>query len=164
MRTGRLPLRFSVRRRQTGYTLRLLRLAITLTGNHVSALAETVTGCVTACGGQVDTIVLTMGGDLSMNTGTWEALCTLHCHLSGSGTRLHLVITDRELRDYLAGASRETSGSLLTVHPTLRSAMLASYAELPGPGLVNGAVRAALNTSAEPLAVPGQLCELTHRR
>jgi hypothetical protein len=39
------------------------------------------------------------------------------------------------------------------IHPSLRAAVLASYAALPGPGLVTTDVRAALTEPAESLSL-----------
>jgi hypothetical protein len=39
----------------------------------------------------------------------------------------------------------------LAIHPTLRSALLATYAAYLGPGVVTAQVRAALAVPAEPL-------------
>ncbi|MFZ0191379.1 MAG: hypothetical protein WAL72_31050 [Streptosporangiaceae bacterium] len=47
----------------------------------------------------------------------------------------------------------------MAIHPTLRSALLATYAACLGPGVVTAQVRAALAVPAEPLQAARAMAE-----
>jgi hypothetical protein len=103
--------------------------------------------------GAAATVVLTVSGDPPADGTLRDALNALHCSLRTSGARLVLVAEAGTVRKYLEQATPEASPSSLPVHPTQRSAVLACYAKLSGPGLVTPAIRAALTSPAEPLAL-----------
>ena len=106
---------------------------------------------VASCGGEVGAVILTLEGNPHPSSMPCEELCALGRRLQQSRIRLYLVISARDARQNIERYRPEDMESPLAVHPTLRSAMLASYAALPGPGLVTAAIRAALVTPAEPL-------------
>jgi hypothetical protein len=117
-------------------------------------LACAVVARVTRPGLPVDTVVLDLGDGAGMDPGASmdpEArrdLCSLQDTLLRMGTTLRLVITSSAARRALmAGAAYRFSPEVL--HPSLRAAVLAAYAELPGPGLVDARIRAALAVPAE---------------
>ena len=106
---------------------------------------------VASCGGEVSAVILTLEGDPHPSNVPCEALYALGCDLRESCIQLHLVISDHDVLESIEQYGPKGMDSSLAVHPTLRSAVLASYAELPGPALVTAAIRAALVTPAEPL-------------
>jgi hypothetical protein len=80
----------------------------------------------------------------------WEELCKLAGALHPCGIALRLVIAPGREHDRLLETAPGPPGP--PVHPTLRAAVLATYAALPGPGLVTPGVRADLAMPAEPLS------------
>src|SRR5262249_33989895 len=87
----------------------------------------------------VGTVVLDLGGAARLDDGSRQALCELREVLRRRGTGLRLVVTSREARKDLAAAAEHRIGHD-AVHDCARAAMLAAFAQAPGPGLV-GAVR-----------------------
>jgi hypothetical protein len=128
----------------------VLRLAGTITAGQASRLTRAVLARVTRPGVQVGTVVLDLGSGAGVDAQARECLCALRTALLRRGTNLRLVITSAQARDALAaGLAHRTGAGLL--HPTLRAAVLASYAEAPGPGVVSAEIRAALAVPAEPV-------------
>lgn len=143
---------------RAGRTLPVLRLAITLPAGGADGLADAVMARVAAGEGQMSTVILTLEGDPPADDTVREALDGLHHGLRESGTRLCLVAEADNMRRYLQPAGPDP----LNVYPTLRSAVLASYAELSGPGLVTAAIRDTLAAPSEPLLLGNY--ELARRR
>jgi hypothetical protein len=115
-------------------------------------LTGAVTARVAAEGAEVGTIIVIVRGEGDRDAALPGALRALDGELHQAGIRLRLVTADSQLRRQLAGGRPSVTGPL-DVHATLRTALLASYAELPGPGLVTSSVRIALARQAEALAV-----------
>ena len=120
----------------------VLRLTCTPTDDQMAGL---VPGVLARLAGsqQVGTVVLEFGNGADLNQGTRQALCGLRSLLERRGTDLRLVITSRQAREALATAAEHRLGPEV-VHDCARAAVLAAYAQVPGPGLVDGAMRAAL--------------------
>lgn len=81
----------------------------------------------------------------------WDELCMLAGALRPCGIALRVVIAPGREHDRLLETAPGPPGP--PVHPTLRAAVLATYAALPGPGLVTSGVRADLAMPAEPLSI-----------
>jgi hypothetical protein len=79
-------------------------------------------------------------------------MMTLHDRLALLGTKLRLAAGTRALREALAAGGVTARVGADAVHPSFRSAVLATYATLPGPGLVTGQVKAALEMEAEAIS------------
>jgi anti-anti-sigma regulatory factor len=120
-----------------------LRLSGAVRPGLAGELAAAVLARAAECGGAA-TVVLELAGTAEIDAAGRAALCSLHSELRALGTSLRLVVTDRAAREALRGGG-------LAVHPSMRCAVLAAYAELPGPGLVTPGVRAALAEPPEPL-------------
>jgi MFS superfamily sulfate permease-like transporter len=120
----------------------VLRLACNLTGGLADGLAEAVLGRVA---GQwaVGTVVLDLGGGGDLDDGSRQALCDLREALRQRGIGLRLVVASREAREGLAAATEHQIGQE-AVHDCARAAMLAAFAQAPGPGLVGTVMRDAL--------------------
>jgi hypothetical protein len=117
----------------------VLHLACALTEDQVSGLAAAVLARLAGLRQEVGTVVLDLGGGADLDGRGREELCTLRALLRQRGTGLRLVIGSREARAALAAAADPDM-----VHDCARAAMLAAYAQAPGPGLVGGGMRAAL--------------------
>ena len=120
----------------------VLRLACTLTGDRAGGLTEAVLARLAGPGQRAGTVVLELDG-AGLDDDARAALCALRAVLRRGGTDLRLVVTSRAARDGLAAAAEHRIGPEW-VHDCARAAMLAAFAKVPGPGLVDAAVRAAL--------------------
>jgi hypothetical protein len=122
--------------------LPVLRLTCTLTGDQVDGLVPAVLARLAGFR-RVGTVVLELDRAAVLDCRARQALCGLRALLDRRGTDLRLVITSRQTRDDLAAAAEHRIGPDV-VHDSPRAAMLAAYALLPGPGLVDAGMRAAL--------------------
>jgi len=127
----------------------VLRLACTLTAGRAGGLAEAVLARLAGSGQRAGTVVLELDG-AGLDDDARAALCALRALLLRGGTDLRLVVTSREARNGLAAAADHRIGPE-GVHDCARAAMLAAFAKVPGPGLVDAAVRAALAAPADTL-------------
>jgi hypothetical protein len=124
----------------------VLSLACALTGDRPDGWANGLDQAVLArLGGfrAVGTVVLDLGSGADLDDASRQALCELRALLQRRGTDLRLVVTSREARNALAAATEHRIGPE-TVHDCARAAMLAAFAQAPGPGLVDAAIRDAL--------------------
>jgi len=124
----------------------VLRLACALTDDRADDWANGLDQAVLArlAGFRaVGTVVLDLGSGADLDGGSRQALCELRALLQRRGTDLRLVVTSREARKALAAAMEHRIGPE-TVHDCARAAMLAAFAQAPGPGLVDAAIRDAL--------------------
>jgi hypothetical protein len=114
-----------------------------------SGLADAILRRVLRCGCPVGTVVLDLGAATKIEPGDCAAIMSVHERLTAIGTRLRLACAARGVLDSLVdgGVLHELGRDV--IHPSFRSAVLATYAELPGPGLVMGRVKTALETEAE---------------
>jgi anti-anti-sigma regulatory factor len=120
----------------------VLRLACNLTADRADGLAEAVLARL-AGPRTVGTVVLDLGSSTGLDDGSRQALCELREVLRQRGTGLRLVVTSREAREDLAAATEHRIGQD-AVHDCARAAMLAAFAQAPGPGLVDSVMRDAL--------------------
>jgi hypothetical protein len=115
-------------------------------------LADAVLRRVLHCGRPVGTVILDLGTATAIDPGASTAIVGLHHRLAALGTRLRLAAGLRGVAACLADDGIREQLGRDRVHPSFRSAVLATYAALPGPGLVMGRVKTALETVAEALA------------
>ena len=120
----------------------VLRLTCTLAGDQIDGLVPAVLARLAGFR-RVGTVVLELDSGAELDCRARQALCGLQALLDRRGTDLRLVITTRQTRDDLAAAAEHRIGPDV-VHDSPRAAMLAAYALLPGPGLVDAGMRAAL--------------------
>lgn len=129
-----------------------LGLASELRPGEAGMLTDSVLAWVLGRGCEVGTVVLDLTTTDDIDADGCAALQALHDRLRSIGTRLRVVargtVPDR-LRE--AGLTRNLGTE--AIHPSMRAAVLASYAALPGPGLVTTDVRAALAEPAESLSL-----------
>lgn len=132
----------------------VLCLAATAEVGRADEVTSAVLARAATSGVPGGTVVLALDG--AVDADCLEALCSLQERLRALGMCLRLAVGPDEPRRQLRkeGASRPVTS--LAIHPTLRSALLATYAACLGPGVVTAQVRAALAVPAEPLqATPG---------
>ena len=120
----------------------VLCLVCTLTGDRAASLEQAVLARLAGLQ-TVGTVVLDLGGAARLDDGSRQALCELREVLRRRGTGLRLVVTSREARKDLAAAAEHRIGHD-AVHDCARAAMLAAFAQAPGPGLVGAVMRDAL--------------------
>jgi len=129
----------------------VLRLAVTLAAGQGSGLASAVLARV-AAGGLLGTVVLALEDTTAIDDDGRDTLHGLGGRLARLGVRLRLAILSPQVRRlWLADSQAHPAGSL-PVHPSIRCAVLACYAMLPGPGVVTGAIRTDLERPAELLS------------
>jgi hypothetical protein len=126
----------------------VLCLAATVEPGQAGDVTSTVLARVTSAGERGSTVVLALDG--AVDADCLQALCSLQERLRALGVCLRLAIRPEQSRNQ--APSRSVTS--LTIHPTLRSALLAAYAARLGPGVVTAQVRAALSVPPEPLQVP----------
>ena len=119
----------------------VLRLVCDLTGGRAGGVDQAVLAWL-ARRGAVDTVVLDLGSGAGLDDDTRRALWDLRAALQSRGTGLRFVVTSREVRADLAVG--EYRLGLDAVHDCARAAMLAAFAQAPGPGLVGTVMRDAL--------------------
>jgi hypothetical protein len=149
--SGRLKARAAAR--QVRAQLTCLAVTTTLEGCQGSRLAEAIVRRVLHCGCPVGTVVLDLGPVTSLDDEACAAILSVHQRLTAIGTRLRLAASGRGLADCLADAGITQQLGRDAIHPSFRSAVLASYAALPGPGLVLGRIKTALETEAEVISL-----------
>jgi anti-anti-sigma regulatory factor len=130
----------------------VLRLTSTLQPGEAGLLADSVLARVVGGGCEVGTVVLDLTTADDIGTDGCTALHALHDSLRSVGTQLR-VVARGAVRDRLREAGLTQRLAPGAIHPSLRAAVLASYAALPGPGLVTTDVRAALAEPAESLSL-----------
>ena len=145
--SGRLRARAAAR--QARVQLTCLAVTTTLDGGPGSRLADAIVRRVLHCGCPVGTVVLDLGPVTSLDDEACAAILSVHQRLTAIGTRLRLAASGHGLADRLAGAGITQQLGRDAIHPSFRSAVLATYAALPGPGLVLGRIKTALETEAE---------------
>lgn len=129
--------------------LTCLAVTSSLDGGQGSKLADAIVRRVLRCGCPVGTVVLDLGPVTSIDDDACAAILSVHQRLTAIGTRLRLAASARGLMDCLADAGITQQLGRDAIHPSFRSAVLATYAALPGPGLVLGRTKTALETEAE---------------
>jgi hypothetical protein len=126
---------------------RVLRLAGTLGPAQGASLAAAVLERAgRSCG--IQDVVLDIRASAQIGAGDQRALCELRDTLAQQGVTLRLALSSPRAWQQLPGPPR------LAVYPSLRAAVLAAYAEAPGPGLVTAGIRAQLTLPAEPVGEP----------
>ncbi len=149
--SGRLKARAAGR--QARAQLTCLAMTTTLEGGQGSRLADAIVRRVLHCGCPVGTVVLDLGPVTSLDDEACAAILSVHQRLTAIGTRLRLAASGGGLADCLADAGITQQLGRDAIHPSFRSAVLATYAALPGPGLVLGRIKTALETEAESISL-----------
>jgi hypothetical protein len=128
-----------------------LGLSISLATGQTQRLADSIVDRVVSCAGPVGTVVLDVRSASDIDADSRAALLGLHGRLGSLGTQLRIATASHQLAVRLRQAGLPPPLSPDAIHDSFRSAVLAAYAALPGPGLVNAHVRVALDTPVEPV-------------
>ena len=130
-----------------------LRLTGQLCGDIAQALLDAVGARVRAAVPPPCAVVLDLSDTLAADDGARAALESLRALLAAGHTRLRLVLPEGE-----AGAALCSNGAsaigIDALHTSLRAAILAAHAALPGPALVTPALRAMLSQPPELVLPP----------
>ena len=140
--------------------LPILALACTLEPEQATPVIGAVLTRVLAERRPLGTVILDLGTGTDLDDCGAEALQCLLDRLAGCGIRFRLASASAKVRAQLADAGLAGCLGRAGLQPSLRAAVLAVYAALPGPGLVTPEIRAALATPAEPVG-PATLAPAT---
>lgn len=128
----------------------VLALSSALEPGRAADLTDAVLARVSERGGAT-TVILDLGDTDDLDEWCCAALRGLHDRLHCLGTRFRLVAACEQVREQCAQQGLTDLLGSDALHRNLRTAVLAAYASLPGPGLVTTEVRAAMAAPAEPL-------------
>jgi MFS superfamily sulfate permease-like transporter len=126
-----------------------LGLSVTLESGQADRLADAVLDRVVRPGRPVGTVILDVRAGTGLDSQSRAILVGLQQMLASMGTRLRIVTSCRRLADRLREAGLAEHLGPGEIHDSVRSAVLATYASLPGPGVVTPQVRAALDIPVE---------------
>jgi anti-anti-sigma regulatory factor len=126
-----------------------LRLTGQLCAETADALLDAVGTRVRAAMPPAGTVVLDLSDTPSLDEGARAALLSLGDLLAQSQARLRLVMAEAEARTALSGDSAGNTIGPDALHTSVRAAMLAAQAALPGPALVTPALRTLLRQPPE---------------
>jgi MFS superfamily sulfate permease-like transporter len=128
-----------------------LGMSVSLAAGQTDRLADIILDRVLSCPYPVGTVILDLHAASDIDADSRSALLSLHRRLRSLGTQLRIATASHQLASRLREAGLPQQLSADTIHDSFRSAVLATYAALPGPGLVTARVRAALDTPVEPV-------------
>lgn len=128
-----------------------LGMSISLATGRTDRLADTILDRVLSCAHPVGTVILDLRTATDIDADSRSALLSLHRLLRSLGTQLRIATASHQLAARLREAGLPEHISPDTIHDSFRSAVLATYAAQPGPGLVTAQIRAALDTPVEPI-------------
>jgi len=126
-----------------------LGLSISLKTGQIRRLADTICERVLGSVRPVGTVILDLRAGADIDGDSRAALLSLHHRLASMGTRLRIAAGCRQLAARLREDDLPRHLGADAIHDSVRSAVLATYAALPGPGLVTAQVRAALDIPVE---------------
>jgi anti-anti-sigma regulatory factor len=133
-----------------------LRLNCELSADIAGALSDAVSARLAAAAAPTGTVVLDLSAAETVDDLAWAALQSLHRRLADLTIRLRLVAPEANV-----SATLQTGGIGIgpdAFHTSVRTAVLAAYADLPGPASVTPARRMLLTQPPELLSlaeVPG---------
>ena len=131
-----------------------LRLTGQLCADTAEALLDAVSARVRAAMPAVYEVVLDLTDTPAVDDGARAALKSLGDLLVKSHTRLRLVLPDAEARAGLCDGGTAGAIGADALHTSVRAAVLAAHAALPGPALVTPALRMLLGNPPEQLFLP----------
>jgi len=131
-----------------------LRLTGQICAGTTDALLDAVGTRVRAAMPSACTVVLDLSDAPAVDDGGRAALRSLGDLLVKSHARLRLVVPEAEARAALSGDGAGNTVGPDALYPSVRAAVLAAHAALPGPALVTPAMRALLWQPPELLLLP----------
>jgi len=132
-----------------------LRLTGLLCGGTGQALLDAVGDRVLAAVPPPCAVVLDLSDTLAADDGARAALLSLRALLADGHTCLRLVLPEGEARAALCSNGAASVIGIDALHTSVRAAILAAHAALPGPALVTPALRAVLSQPPE-LVLPSR--------
>jgi MFS superfamily sulfate permease-like transporter len=145
----RIDRRTGVRAKTATAEILCLGLSISLETGPIHRLADTICDRVLGSARPVGTVILDLRAGADIDADSRAALLSLHRRLASMGTRLRIATACRQLAARLREDDLPRHLGADAIHDSVRSAVLATYAALPGPGLVTAHVRAALDIPVE---------------
>ncbi|HEX9538080.1 MAG TPA: hypothetical protein VGA04_07885 [Streptosporangiaceae bacterium] len=145
----RIDRRTGVRAKTATAEILCLGLSISLETGPIHRLADTICDRVLGSARPVGTVILDLRAGADIDADSRTALLSLYRRLASMGTRLRIATGCRQLAARLREDDLPRHLGADAIHDSVRSAVLATYAALPGPGLVTAQVRAALDTPVE---------------
>ncbi len=131
-----------------------LRLTGELCAGTADALLDAVDARVRAAVPPACEVVLDLSGTSAIDDDCREALRSLCGLLVSSRARLRIVLPEAEARAALSNDASADSLGPDALHPSVRAAILAAHAALPGPAFITPAMRTLLRQPPEPLPLP----------
>lgn len=131
-----------------------LRLTCQLSSGTADDVVQAVIDRVHAAGPSACTVVLDLRHTRAIDDDARRALQALQDMLTQSQSRLRLAHPAAEARATLTLDGPLGAISRADVHGSLREALLAAHASLPGPALVTSAIRRLLTEPPELLSLP----------
>ena len=131
-----------------------LRLTGQLCADSAEALLDAVSARVRAAMPAAYEVVLDLTDTTAVDNGVRAALLSLGDLLVKSHARLRLVLPEAEARAALCDGGTADAIGANALHTSVRAAVLAAHAALPGPALVTPALRTLLGNPPEQLLLP----------
>ena len=131
-----------------------LRLTGELCADTAAAFLDAVGARVRAAAPPACEVILDLSGTPAIDDDGREALRSLCGLLVDSHARLRIVLPEAAARAALSGDDTADSFGPDALHPSVRTAILAEHAALPGPALITPAMRTLLMQPPEPLPLP----------
>jgi len=132
-----------------------LRLTGQLCAGTADALVDAVGARLRAATPPACTVVIDLAATPAVDDGARAALLSLCGLLAQSHARLRLVVPGAQVRAALCSDGTATAIGPDALHTSVRAALLAAHAELPGPALVTPAMRSLLTQPPELLPPAG---------
>jgi anti-anti-sigma regulatory factor len=121
-----------------------LRLSGQLCAGTTGALLDAVAARIGAAMPPVTAVVLDLSDTPAIDDDARAALLSLHGLLAQSQARLRLVLPEAATHAALASDDAASGAGLDTLYTSVRAALLAAYAALPGPALITPEMRTRL--------------------
>lgn len=134
-----------------------LRITGELCAGTADALLAAVGARVRAAVPPACEVVLDLSGTSAIDDDAREALRSLGDLLVQSHAHLRIVLPEAEARAALSSDDTVDAIGPDALYPSVRGAILAAHAALPGPALLTPAMRTLLSQPPEPLPLPRQV-------
>ena len=128
-----------------------LRLDGALCADTADGLSDTVIARLTAASTRIETVVLDLSATVTVDDQGRAALRSLQRRLADLAIRLRLVAPEPNV--YATLKNDGTGIGHDALHRSVRAAVLAAHADLPGPASATPTLRMLLNRPAEPLSL-----------
>jgi hypothetical protein len=134
-----------------------LRPTWQLSADTAEALVNVVNARIRTAAPSLCAVVLDLSATSAVDDGVRAALQPLHALLAQNHVDLRLALSGPRACVQSSGDGTEDAIGVDALHTSVRAAMLAVYATLPGPALVTTVMRGLLTQQPEPLLLPAGL-------